>query len=275
VASFEVSLEVHQLPEAEVRRGWIRIHEGRRQGIRAGQLLRIRGPSGDALRIVYGLPEGYRVGERSAQGDWICLDEPTRDAIGLQERSLGSVVTFSIQRASQPVRVLQWLRYALCHPEIALRIGSWFAFVSFFLGIISIVLGILSVVGYGFSGDRGLPAGTTELSLATFFRVDNPFLYLAIASALFFGVSSVFTFVQDEVRREQVWTWWVYQIWFNAVGAAAGWIAVYYLWNAGFNDFQWRHLAALLIAFFGITGNLPGMSMRLGEAIGRLFRPRE
>jgi hypothetical protein len=88
-------------------------------------------------------------------------------------------------------------------------------------------------------------------------------------------VSSVFTFVREDARQEQVWTWWVYQIWFNAIGAAAGWIAVYYLWNASFSEFEWKHLAAILIAFFGITGNLPGMSMRLGEAIGRLFKPRE
>jgi len=275
VKSFQVSVEVHQLPEAEVRRGWIRIHESQRRGIPAGQLVCVKGPAGGVLRIVYGLPEGYRVGERLAQENWICLDEPTREAIGLRDSSLSSEVTLSLRRPSQPVFLLHWLRYALGHPEIALRVGSWFALVSFFLGVISMVLGIVSVVGYGFYGKRGAYTGRSELNLATFFRAENPFLYVAVAWALFFGVSSVFTFVQEDVRREQVWTWWVYQIWFNAVGAAIGWIAVYYLWTADFNEFQWRHLGALLIAFFGITGNLPGMSVRLGGAIGRLFRPRE
>src|SRR2546422_8260247 len=32
-----LNLELHQLPEEEVRRGWVRIHENQRRGIRAGE----------------------------------------------------------------------------------------------------------------------------------------------------------------------------------------------------------------------------------------------
>ena len=143
----QVSLELHQIPEAEVRRGWMRIHEKRRGGIQAGELVKIKGISGSVLRVVYGLPEGYQVGGRRSPGeDWICMDEPTRDALGLQDYPVGSVVTVTLCRTPSPMKISRWLCYSLQHPKIPLRVGAWLALVSFLLGLISIGLGILSVV---------------------------------------------------------------------------------------------------------------------------------
>jgi hypothetical protein len=147
--SLTVSLELHQLRDEEVRRGWVRIHEDMRAGIPAEDLVYLEGPTGGVFRVVLGLPDGYRVGERVAQPNWVCMDEPTRNAIGLKDHAVGSRVTLTIGRRAQPLRTVDWLRYSLSHPEIPLKIGSWLALIlgvtSLILGAISVWLGVLSV----------------------------------------------------------------------------------------------------------------------------------
>jgi len=141
--NLRLSLELHQLRDDEVRRGWIRIHESVRGGVPAGELVHLQGPAGGVYRVVLGLPSGYLVGDRSANSEWVCMDEPTRNAIGLGSQSLGSKVTIEISQRQQPYRMLAWLLYSLDHPEIPLKVGTWFALV---LGIVSVVLGLISVV---------------------------------------------------------------------------------------------------------------------------------
>src|SRR5713101_1458001 len=49
----------------------------------------------------------------------------------------------------------------------------------------------------------------------------------------------------------------MHQVWFNFVGSAFGWAALYYVLRTGLWDFELKHFVALLIAFVGITGHLP------------------
>jgi len=138
-----LTLELHQLPQEEVRRGWVRIHESQRGDIQGGELIEIKGPSGSVLRVAYGLPPGYHVGERTPEENWICMDEPTRDAIGLKDTTVGSMICICIKRIMGPLGWFQWVRYSLGHPEIPLKVSSWLAVI---LGGLSVVLGIISVI---------------------------------------------------------------------------------------------------------------------------------
>jgi len=90
--------------------------------------------------------------------------------------------------------------------------------------------------------------------MAEFFNFQNPFLYLSILFGIFFGCRAKYIFEHKE-------SWdcekWIYQFWFNFLGAFIGWLAIYYLWNTEFSTFGLEHFVALIIAFIGITGNLP------------------
>jgi energy-coupling factor transporter transmembrane protein EcfT len=101
--------------------------------------------------------------------------------------------------------------------------------------------------------------------MSEFFNLCNPFLYLAIIFAIFYGWRSVYIFVNPETYKKKNWDWWLYQIWFNATGAFIGWFVLYYIWKTGIQNFEVKHFVALIIAFLGITGNLPYAAL-----IGRL-----
>jgi len=135
--------ELHQLPRDEVRRGWARIHESQRGGIRAGELIEIEGPSARELRVVYGLPPNYLVGGSPAGENWICMDDPTREALGLTGVTPGSQISVSVRGFRWPLLPFKWISYALRHPEIALRVSSWLTLV---LGLLSVILGFLSLL---------------------------------------------------------------------------------------------------------------------------------
>lgn len=104
--------------------------------------------------------------------------------------------------------------------------------------------------------------------MSEFFDFSNPFLYLAIISAIFFGWRSVYIFIHPDIYRIKKWDWWLYQIWFNATGAFIGWVALYYIWKVAIHNFKVEHFIALIIAYLGITGNLPYVA-RLGRLSGR------
>ena len=94
-----------------------------------------------------------------------------------------------------------------------------------------------------------------------FFSCGNPFMWIAIVCAVFYGVGVTWA------HRCSVWqqakiVWWIYQVWFNALGTFIGWIAVCYLWSVPFKEFELKHLIALVVAYLGITGNLPQVSLR-------------
>ena len=93
------------------------------------------------------------------------------------------------------------------------------------------------------------------------------FLYPALGFALFFGLRAVYIFVdpkihekkkdKDEEKNGKRWERWFYQFWYNFVGAFIGWVALYYIWEIDISKFRIEHFVALIIAFLGITGNLP------------------
>lgn len=97
--------------------------------------------------------------------------------------------------------------------------------------------------------------------MCTFFSLTNPFLYLAIVGAVFFGYRAVFIWVRPEDYKDKRWDWWVYQIWFNALGAFLGWVGVWYLSCVRPSELKVEHWLALLVAFLGVTGNLPYASL--------------
>jgi len=68
---------------------------------------------------------------------------------------------------------------------------------------------------------------------------------------------------------ENVFSWFelAFQFWFNAIGGFVGWIAVWFLWESPFSDYGWKHLVVLVLAFSGITGNLPFLSTGVRAAI--------
>jgi len=91
--------------------------------------------------------------------------------------------------------------------------------------------------------------------ISEFFK--SPFLFPALGFGLFFGWRAVFIFVHPDIYRIKKCDWWLYQFWFNFVGAFIGWVVVYYLWKTDISKFGIEHFVALIIAFLGITGNLP------------------
>lgn len=93
-----------------------------------------------------------------------------------------------------------------------------------------------------------------------FFSCGNPFMWIAIVWGVAYGVGV--TWAHRRTAWDDKIPWWVYQVWFNAVGAFVGWVAVYYLWSVPFDDFELKHLVALVIAYLGITGNIPQISLR-------------
>ncbi len=98
--------------------------------------------------------------------------------------------------------------------------------------------------------------------ISEFFK--SPFLFPALGFALFFGWRSVYIFVHPDIYRIKKLDWWLYQFWFNFVGAFIGWVVVYYLWKTDISKFGIEHFVALIIAFLGITGNLP-YAVLIGE----------
>jgi hypothetical protein len=103
--------------------------------------------------------------------------------------------------------------------------------------------------------------------MSEFFNLCNPFLWGALLFAGFFGWRSVYIFVPLSIYKEKKWDWWLFQIWFNATGAFIGWFVLYYIWNTDIRNFKVEHFLALIVAFLGITGNLPYVA-RLGRISG-------
>ena len=87
------------------------------------------------------------------------------------------------------------------------------------------------------------------------------FLWGALLFAGFFGWRSVYIFVHPDIYRIKKCDWWLYQFWFNFVGAFIGWVVVYYIWEIDISEFEIKHFVALIIAFLGITGNLPYVAL--------------
>jgi len=95
--------------------------------------------------------------------------------------------------------------------------------------------------------------------MTSFFSLSNPFFGFALGWAIFFGWRAVPIFVKSEIYAKKKWDWWLYQVWFNALGAFVGWVALWSVWNLHHLTFEYTVL--VLVAFLGITGNLPYVVM--------------
>jgi len=103
--------------------------------------------------------------------------------------------------------------------------------------------------------------------ISEFFKLSNWFLFPALVFGLFFGLRAVSIFVNPDIYRIKNWDWKFYQFWFNFAGAFIGWVVVYYLWKTDISKFGIEHFVALIIAFLGITGNLP-FAVLVGKVLG-------
>ena len=101
--------------------------------------------------------------------------------------------------------------------------------------------------------------------MSDFFDLWNPFLWLASSSAILWGVYGYKVSQEKPPPKEETSPHkWMYQVWFNAVGGFVGWLAFYYLLNADLHEPKIAHLIELAVAFYGITGNLPQISLARG-----------
>ena len=91
--------------------------------------------------------------------------------------------------------------------------------------------------------------------MSEFIDLGEPFFLIAIAFAILYGWLCFSIFGVDLKGKNLAWK--LSQRWFNATGAFIGWFALYYIWETDICNFKIEHFVALIIAFLGITGNLP------------------
>ena len=126
------------------------------------------------------------------------------------------------------------------------------------------------------------------------FFCQSAFVWIALVSAGFFGLYGLLmTWViqrkeERELQRSEKPPWpegqrprperlfslaqLVFQLWFNAVGGIVGWMAVWFLWQSPFEEYGWTHLVVFIVAFVGVTGNLPFLSMGVRGALEGLTK---
>jgi hypothetical protein len=120
------------------------------------------------------------------------------------------------------------------------------------------------------------------MTLAEFFGERGAFLWLAIGFGTFFGAYGLFMVLTAQIRVGAGGPWgnrspWAakgfaiaelaFQFWFNFVGGFVGWVALAFLWSESFDAYGWKELLTVIIAFGGITGNLPHLSTAIREAL--------
>lgn len=101
--------------------------------------------------------------------------------------------------------------------------------------------------------------------------------FAAVLHALFFGLRAVYIFSQQHGNRTWKETYndvnselkerpdyFFYQFVFNFSGVLVGYFALYVLWSIQASNYGWEELIILLVAFVGITGNLPWFVMLKG-----------
>jgi hypothetical protein len=129
------------------------------------------------------------------------------------------------------------------------------------------------------------------MQIADFF-CHSVWVWIALGSAAFFGFRGVLlTWELDrenERKRAEKEPWplgerprpealvalanLIFQFWFNFAGGFVGWILTWLLWQSSPVDYGWKHLVIFIIAFAGITGNLPYLSTGIREALVGLAR---
>jgi hypothetical protein len=113
-----------------------------------------------------------------------------------------------------------------------------------------------------------------ESSIATEWAIPFPpwwYTIPAILFSLFYGLSAFKIF--DAPTCGKHWTWVIHQIWFNLLGAATGWSALWvlYLRAAHQDPFDIWNLLLFVLAFIGITGHMPRTIVGLVLAPGEIF----
>jgi hypothetical protein len=88
------------------------------------------------------------------------------------------------------------------------------------------------------------------------------FAAVALLASAFYGLKAFDAF--EVSAREKPWAWCVHQVWFNFLGAAIGWVALWFVvhdvWRAAaLGQARVTLSGALLgvLAFVGATGHLP------------------
>jgi hypothetical protein len=127
-------------------------------------------------------------------------------------------------------------------------------------------------------------------SIADFFRCRHFFFWAGTGFAFFFGVrGALITWVRIRAMKRQAldtdpWPLserpWperclslaeiTFQFCFNAAGGLVGWIAAWFLWSTPLEVYGWKHLIVFVIAFVGVSGNLPHLSTGVRDALGAI-----
>ena len=102
------------------------------------------------------------------------------------------------------------------------------------------------------------------------------FWTMALTGSAFYGWKAFEAFEVTTTGKK--WGWWVHQVWFNFLGALAGWLAAWVvvqdawpcLGSACTASFGWSNGILVCIAFVGITGHLPFAAAGVLQAVREL-----
>jgi len=102
------------------------------------------------------------------------------------------------------------------------------------------------------------------------------FIGVSLAASVFYSARAFAIFHVS--GKDEDWSWWVHQVWFNFLGAIVGWAALWLLISklrstAATESVQidgWD-FGLFVVAFIGVTGHLPRTLVGLVVAPGELF----
>lgn len=134
-----MKLEVHQLHEEDVRKGFIRIDEETRNKLPSGKVIILELNDKRVYRRIIGVSERYK--NTSSR---IYLDEPTRNELGLFEQDLGKKYNFKI---IYKTNYLDEFRYYFFHPDQDIKFASR---ISIFAILVSLIPLLISFLKYFF-----------------------------------------------------------------------------------------------------------------------------
>lgn len=127
-----MELMVISIRKDEIRRGWVRINQKTRNYIKSGSLIEIKCDKNSVKRIVIGFIDE----------NCIVMDEPTREELGMIETN--RTYNFEIKELKGIMGFWGSLTFYWNHPDFPMQFSTKIAVISFALGIISLILGILA-----------------------------------------------------------------------------------------------------------------------------------
>jgi hypothetical protein len=126
-----LKLKVHQVATSDVFQDMVRVYRSHRHGIRAGQLCRVKANGATILAVARESPNN--------ETDGIWLDDAMRTRLGLRE---GTTADFEINGARWD-QEFTWLWRA---SDPVNRTAGRLAVISFVLGLIGLLLGLISLL---------------------------------------------------------------------------------------------------------------------------------